>query len=177
MQAQSPGTDITGWVEFDSPKTKLLAKPGNSDDSHTFTFSVTPDDSAEAGSQVEIKIQGRSNQGVGCEQILTVTIGQVHDAKLTLSTSKLSNVEPGSSDSVTLTVENRGNGLDTFSLTTIDLPEGWQISFSQSSVTVNSRHDSNNKASLTPNSIVLSPASASAGTLIVAVREALLLES
>ena len=161
MQAQSPGTDITGWVEFDSPKTKLLAKPGNSDDSHTFTFSVTPDDSAEAGSQVEIKIQGRSNQGVGCEQILTVTIGQIHDARLTLSTSKLSNVEPGSSDSVTLTVENRGNGLDTFSLTTIDLPEGWQISFSQSSVTVNSRHDSNNKASLTATINV--PADALAG--------------
>jgi uncharacterized membrane protein len=80
---------------------------------------------------------------------------------LTLSTSKLSNVEPGSSDSVTLTVENRGNGLDTFSLTTIDLPEGWQISFSQSSVTVNSRHDSNNKASLTTTINV--PADALAG--------------
>ena len=148
-QAQSPGTDISGWVEFDSPRSALLAKPGNSDDSHTFTFSVTPDDSVEAGSQIEIKIQGRSNQGIGCEQTLTVTIGQVHEARLTLSTSKLSNVEPGTSDSVTLTVENRGNGLDTFSLTTMDLPEGWQISFSQSSVTVNSKHNSNNEASLT----------------------------
>ena len=148
-QAQSPGTDITGWVEFDSPRSALLAKPGNSDDSHTFTFSVTPDDSVEAGSQIEIKIQGRSNQGVGCEQILTVTIGQVHEARLTLSTSKLSNVEPGTSDSVTITVENRGNGLDTFSLTTMDLPEGWQISFSQSSVTINSKHNSNNEASIT----------------------------
>ncbi|MEK9739513.1 MAG: NEW3 domain-containing protein, partial [Euryarchaeota archaeon] len=148
-QAQSPGTDISGWVEFDSPRSALLAKPGNSDDSHTFTFSVTPDDSVEAGSQIEIKIQGRSNQGIGCEQTLTVTIGQVHEARLTLSTSKLSNVEPGTSDSVTITVENRGNGLDTYSLTTMDLPEGWQISFSQSSVTVNSKHNSNNEASLT----------------------------
>tara|TARA_B000000557_G_scaffold261291_1_gene260041 strand:- start:125 stop:2809 length:2685 start_codon:yes stop_codon:yes gene_type:complete len=148
-QAQSPGTDISGWIEFDSPRSALLAKPGNSDDSHTFTFSVTPDDSVEAGSQIEIKIQGRSNQGIGCEQTLTVTIGQVHEARLTLSTSKLSNVEPGTSDSVTLTVENRGNGLDTFSLTTMDLPEGWQISFSQSSVTLNSKHNSNNEASLT----------------------------
>ncbi len=161
MQAQSPGNDITGWVQFDSPTSALLAEPGNADDSHTFTFSVTPDDSVEAGSQIEIKIQGRSNQGVGCEQILTVTIGQVHDAKLTLSTSKLSNVEPGTSDSVTLTVENRGNGLDTFSLTTMDIPEGWQVSFSQSSVTVNSRHDSNNKASLT--ATVNVPADALAG--------------
>ena len=141
--------DISGWIEFDSPRSALLAKPGNLDDSHTFTFSVTPDDSVEAGSQIEIKIQGRSNQGVGCEQTLTVTIGQVHEARLTLSTSKLSNVEPGTSDSVTITVENRGNGLDTFSLTTMDLPEGWQISFSQSSVTINSKHNSNNEESLT----------------------------
>ena len=149
MQAQSPGTDISGWIDFDSPKSALLAKPGNSDDSHIFTFSVTPDDSVEAGSQIEIKIQGRSSTGIGCEQTLTVTIGQIHDARMSLSTSKLSNVEPGSSDSVTLTIENRGNGLDTFSLTTMDLPEGWQISFSQSSITINSKHNSNNEASLT----------------------------
>ena len=161
MQAQSPGNDISGWVQFDSPTSALLAEPGNSDDSHTFTFSVTPDDSVEAGSQIEIKIQARSNQGIGCEQILTVTIGQVHDARLTLSTTKLSNVEPGTSDSVTLTVENRGNGLDTFSFTTTDIPEGWQVSFSQSSVTVNSRHDSNNEASLT--ATVNVPADALAG--------------
>ena len=106
MQAQSPGTDISGWIDFDSPKSALLAKPGNSDDSHIFTFSVTPDDSVEAGSQIEIKIQGRSSTGIGCEQTLTVTIGQIHDARMSLSTSKLSNVEPGSSDSVTLTIEN-----------------------------------------------------------------------
>ena len=31
----------------------------------------------------------------------------------------------------------------------MDLPEGWQISFSQSSVTINSKHNSNNEESLT----------------------------
>ncbi len=161
MQAVVNGMDITGWVEFDSPQSKLLSKPGGTEDSHTFTFSITPDDTVEAGMQVEIRIQARSNQGVGCEQTVIVTIGQIHDAKLTLSSSRLSNVEPGSSDSITLTIENMGNGLDTFSLTTSAIPEGWQVSFSQSSITLNSRHDSDNTGSVTATINV--PADALAG--------------
>tara|TARA_B100000902_G_scaffold53463_1_gene60239 strand:- start:24774 stop:27470 length:2697 start_codon:yes stop_codon:yes gene_type:complete len=148
VQASSPGNDISGWVQFDSPRSSLLSKPGTSDDSHTFSFTTTPDDSVEAGSQIEIKIQARSDQGVGCEKTLTVTIGQVHDARMSLSTSRLSNVEPGGSGSVTITLENQGNGLDTFSMTTLDMPEGWQVSFSKSSVTINSKHNSNNEDSL-----------------------------
>ncbi|DAC37105.1 MAG TPA: hypothetical protein D7H79_00050 [Candidatus Poseidoniales archaeon] len=169
MQATSADADISGWVTFDSPKSKLLSKPGGSEDNHEFTLTTSPDDSVEAGTQVEIKIRGMSNQGVGCENILTVTIGQVHDAKLSLSTSKISNVEPGSSGTVTITVENRGNGIDTFSLTTVELPEGWQVSFSQSSVTVNSKHDSNNKASLSADINVPSNALAGDNTVIFGV--------
>ncbi len=161
IQASSPGNDISGWVQFDSPRSTLLSKPGTSDDSHTFSFTTTPDDSVEAGSQIEIKIQARSDQGVGCEKTLTVTIGQVHDARMILSTSRLSNVEPGGSGSVTITIENQGNGLDTFSMTTLDIPEGWQVSFSTSSVTINSKHNSNNEDSLS--ATVNVPANALAG--------------
>ncbi|GIS92127.1 MAG: hypothetical protein CM1200mP21_04220 [Candidatus Poseidoniales archaeon] len=37
-----------------------------------------------------------SRNNSGCEQILTVTVGQSHAASLTLSKNKLNNVEPGS---------------------------------------------------------------------------------
>ena len=84
-QAQNSDHDISGWVDFDNPLSKLLSEPGGSQDSHTFTFSVTPDDSVESGTQVGIKIQGRAGTSVGCEQILTVTVGQSHDASLSLS--------------------------------------------------------------------------------------------
>ena len=86
------GEDISGWIEFDSPRSKLLTEPGSSDDAHTFTFDVTPDDSLEAGTQVAIGIQGRAGSEIGCEKILTVTVGQEFGASMALSKSTLSNL-------------------------------------------------------------------------------------
>ena len=147
MQATSADIDISDWVDFDSPKSKLLSETG-SESIHTFSFTTTPDDSAEADSQIEIMIQGMSNQGVGCEKMLVIRIGQVHEAELSLSTTVLSNVQPGDSGTVSIAIENLGNGADTFSLTTIEIPDGWQSQFSFSSVTVQSKHSSDNEESV-----------------------------
>jgi len=165
-QAQDSDHDIAGWVDFDSPLSKLLSEPGGSQDSHTFTFSVTPDDSIESGTQVGIKIQGRAGTSIGCEQILTVTVGQSHDASMTLSKNKLSNVEPGSSDTVTVQITNQGNGMETMSIGATGLPPGWQISFSQTSVTVGSSHSGNNKETVSAEIFVPEDASAAEDTVI-----------
>ena len=165
-QAQNSDHDISGWVDFDSPLSKLLSEPGGSQDSHTFTFSVTPDDSVESGTQVGIKIQGRAGTTVGCEQILTVTVGQSHAASLTLSKNKLNNVEPGSSDTLSVQITNQGNGMETMSVGAEGLPPGWQVSFSQTSVTVGSANSGNNKETVTAEVFVPEDASAVEDTVI-----------
>ena len=159
-QAQNSDHDISGWVDFDSPLSKLLSEPGGSQDSHTFTFSVTPDDAVESGTQVGIKIQGRAGTTIGCEQILTVTVGQSHAASLSLSKNKLNNVEPGSSDTLSVQVTNQGNGVETMSIGAEGLPPGWQVSFSQTSVTVGSANSGNNRETVTAEVFVPEDASA-----------------
>ena len=159
-QAQNSDHDISGWVDFDSPLSKLLSEPGGSQDSHTFTFSVSPDDSVESGTQVGIKIQGRAGTTIGCEQILTVTVGQSHAAALSLSKNKLNNVEPGSSDTLSVQVTNQGNGMETMSIGAEGLPPGWQVSFSQTSVTVGSANSGNNRETVTAEVFVPEDASA-----------------
>ena len=165
-QAQDSSHDITDWVDFDSPLSKLLSEAGGSQDSHIFTFSVTPDDSIESGTQVGIKIQGRAGTAVGCEQVLTVTVGQSHAATMTLSKNKLSNVEPGTSDTVSIQITNLGNGMETLSIGASGLPPGWQISFSQNSVTVGSVHSGSNKQTISAEVFVPEGASAEEETVI-----------
>ena len=165
-QAQDSDHDITDWIDFNSPLSKLLSEPGGSQDSHTFTFSVTPDDSVESGTQVGIRIQGRAGTAVGCEQTLTVTVGQSHAATMTLSKNKLSNVEPGSSETVSVQITNLGNGMETLSVGATGLPPGWQISFSQNSVTVGSVHSGNNRQTINAEVFVPEDASAEDETVI-----------
>ena len=165
-QAQDSDHDITDWIDFNSPLSKLLSEPGGSQDDHTFTFSVTPDDSVESGTQVGIRIQGRAGTAVGCEQTLTVTVGQSHAATMTLSKNKLSNVEPGSSETVSVQITNLGNGMETLSVGATGLPPGWQISFSQNSVTVGSVHSGNNRQTINAEVFVPEDASAEEETVI-----------
>ena len=165
-QAQDSDHDITDWIDFNSPLSKLLSEPGGSQDGHTFTFSVTPDDSVESGTQVGIRIQGRAGTAVGCEQTLTVTVGQSHAATMTLSKNKLSNVEPGSSETVSVQITNLGNGMETLSVGATGLPPGWQISFSQNSVTVGSVHSGNNRQTINAEVFVPEDASAEEETVI-----------
>ena len=85
---------------------------------------------------------------------------------MTLSKNKLSNVEPGSSDTVSVQITNRGNGMETMSIGATGLPPGWQISFSQTSVTIGSSHSGNNKETVTAEIFVPEDASAAEDTVI-----------
>ena len=69
-----------------------------------------------------------------------ITLGQNKDASLSLSNPRVSNIQPGTTERVELTVKNTGNGQDTFAVGVTNLPSGWQVSMSQSSVTINGRH-------------------------------------
>ena len=131
--------DIGNWISFEGAQSKTLTEPGTSQDSHTFLFTITPDDSVEPGT-VSIKIQARAGVAIACEEILYVTLGQNKDASLSLSDPRISNVPPGTTERVELTVKNTGNGQDTFAVGVTNLPSGWQVSMSQSSVTINGRH-------------------------------------
>jgi len=137
--ATSSEHDVQDWVDFNAPLSKLLQEPGESGDSHTFTFTITPDDSAEPGT-IPVRIQGRAGVAVGCEEIVYVTVGQSRDASISLSNPKISNAEPGTTERIQVIVTNTGNGQDTFALGTSNLPSGWQVSISQSSVTIDSKH-------------------------------------
>ena len=161
-KATADDFDVSGWVDFASPSNAFLGEKNTADDQHTFEFQVTPDDSVEASTQVPIKIQGRSGTEIGCEKILTLNVGQAYDASASLSQSSLSNVEPGTSKSVTMTITNQGNGVDTIQISAVNVPTGWQVSFSQSSVTLPSSQSSNNQGSVTID--VLVPAGATAGS-------------
>ena len=144
----------------------MLGEPGSSDDSHTFTFDVTPDDSLEAGTQIAINIQGRAGTNIGCEKVLTVTVGQEFGAAMTLSKSTLSNVEPGTSGTLSIQITNQGNGQDTMAIGANGLPPGWQVSLSQSSVTLGSSQSSNNKQTISAEVLVPNDASAESDVVI-----------
>ncbi len=137
--AMAEGYDISDWVEFDTPTSRLLSEPGGSQDSTTFDFVIAPDDSVEPGT-IDVYIQGRAGSNVGCESILRVTLGQVRDASLSLTQPTLSNVQPGATESTSIQVTNTGNGQDTYALGVTDLPPGWQVDLSTNSVTVDGRH-------------------------------------
>ena len=163
VQAQSTGgQDISGWVSFDSPTSKLLAEPGNNGDSFSFGFDITPDSSVESGSSVDIRIMAKAGSSIGCEAIVTVRVGQIHDADMSLNTGTISNVEPGSQPQVTIFLENTGNGADTFTLSTNPLPSGWSVSFSPPSHSLNAAQTSNNDATST--AVITVPDDALAGS-------------
>ena len=163
VQAQSSGgEDISGWVSFDSPTSKLLAEPGNNGDSFTFGFDITPDSSVESGSSVDIRIMAKAGSSVGCEAIVTVKVGQIHAGDISLNTGTISNVEPGSQPQVTISLENTGNGADTFTLNTDPLPPGWSVSFSPPSHSLNAAQTSNNEATST--AVITVPDDALAGS-------------
>ena len=61
-----------------------------------------------------------------------------------------------------MTITNRGNGVDTIQISAANVPTGWQVSFSQSSVTLASSQSSNNQGTITID--VLVPEGAAAGS-------------
>ena len=137
--AMSQGLDVSDWVDFDTPTSRLLSEPGQSSDSTTFDFVITPDDSVEPGS-VDVYIQGRAGSNIGCESLLRINLGQVRSASLSLSNPTLSNVDPGGTGETVLQVTNTGNGQDTFALGVVDLTPGWQVQLTQTTITIDGRH-------------------------------------
>ena len=137
--ASSEGFDVSDWVDFDTPTSRLLSEPGGSQDTTSFQFEITPDDSVEPGT-VDVYIQGRAGSSIGCESLLRVNLGQVHDASLSLSNPSVSNVDPGSTASTSMMVTNTGNGQDNFALGVRDLSAGWQVELSETFVTIDGRH-------------------------------------
>ena len=135
----SEGIDVSDWVDFDTPTSRLLSEPGGSQDSTTFQFVITPDDSVEPGS-VDVYIQGRAGSNIGCESLLRVNLGQVRDASLSLSNPSMNNVDPGGTGDTVLQITNTGNGQDTFALGVKDLTPGWQVQLTQTTITIDGRH-------------------------------------
>ena len=137
--ASSEGIDVSDWVDFETPTSRLLSEPGGSQDTTSFEFEITPDDSVEPGS-VDVYIQGRAGSSVGCESLLRVNLGQVHDASLSLSNPSISNVDPGAIASTSMMITNTGNGQDNFAIGVKDLLPGWQVELSETYVTIDGRH-------------------------------------
>jgi len=137
--ATSAGLDVSDWVDFETPTSRLLSEPGGSQDTTSFEFEITPDDSVEPGS-VDVYIQGRAGSSVGCETLLRVNLGQVHDSSLSLSNPTISNADPGSIASTSMMVTNTGNGQDNFALGVKNLLPGWQVELSETYVTIDGRH-------------------------------------
>jgi len=137
--AYSEGLDVSDWVDFDTPTSRLLSEQGGSQDTTSFQFVITPDDSVEPGT-VDVYIQGRAGSNIGCESLLRVNLGQVHDSSLSLSNPSLSNVDPGSTASTSMMVTNTGNGQDNFALGVRELSPGWQVDLSETYVTIDGRH-------------------------------------
>ena len=137
--ATAEGTDVSDWVDFDTPTSRLLSEPGGSQDTTSFEFEITPDDSVEPGS-MDVYIQGRAGSNVGCESLLRVNLGQVHEASLSLSSPSINNVDPGSTASTSMMITNTGNGQDSFSIGAKDLLPGWQVEISETYVTISGKH-------------------------------------
>ena len=137
--ATSEGVDVSDWVDFETPTSRLLSEQGGSQDTTSFEFEITPDDSVEPGT-VDVYIQGRAGSNVGCESLLRVNLGQVRDASLSLSNPSVNNVDPGSTTSTSMLITNTGNGQDNFALGVKDLQPGWQVEISETYVTIDGRH-------------------------------------
>jgi len=137
--ATAAGYDISDWIAFQTPTSRLLEKPNEPGDQTTFTFVITPDDSVEPG-QVDVYIQGRSGASIGCESLLRVTLGQVRDASLTLSSTSMNNVDPGAIGISSILVTNTGNGQDTFALGVKELNPGWIVDLEFTVVTIGGKH-------------------------------------
>ena len=163
VQAPSAGReDISSWVSFESPPSKLLAEPNNNGDTFTFGFDITPDSSVESGSSVDIRIMAKAGSSVGCEATVTIKVGQIHSGDISTNTASISNVEPGSQPQVTIYLENTGNGADTFTLATEPLLSGWSVSFSPPSHSLNAAQTSQNEGSST--AVISVPDDALAGS-------------
>ena len=128
-----------GWVAFVGGASGLLPYDGGSG-SKVFDLKVTPDDSVTAGEEQTIIIQGKDGTTVKCSSELTIIVGQSYGATISLINPQLNNIEPGTSGTTSVTVENTGNGLDNFRVTPSALPAGWSVELDQNVIALDSKH-------------------------------------
>ena len=128
-----------GWVTFVGGTSGLLPYGGGSG-TKEFNLKVTPDDSVTAGEEQTITIQGKDGTTVKCSSELTVIVGQSYGATISMASSQLNNIEPGTSVTTSVTVENTGNGVDNFRITPSSLPAGWSVELDQNVISLDSKH-------------------------------------
>jgi uncharacterized membrane protein len=128
-----------GWVAFVTGTSGLLPYDGGSG-SKEFNLKVTPDDSVTAGEEQTIIVQGKDGSTVKCSSELTIIVGQSYGAIISMTSSQLNNIEPGTSATTSVTVENTGNGNDNFRVTPSSLPAGWSVELDQNVISLESKH-------------------------------------
>jgi len=140
----------SNWVEIENMGLHNLGHGGTGTNPLTFEITVSPDDSVQAGSEHIVNIEGHdgSSGPLLCEVQLRILVGQSHGATVSLSSTTISNVEPGGNGSVTVTASNQGNGPDSLKISTSAPPTGWGVSLSSSTVSVGSRHGTDRTESI-----------------------------
>ena len=136
------------WVSFDGPSSGVLPYTSGGTGTKTFDLLVNPDDSENAGSSNTITIQAKDGNTVKCSEDISIILGQSFDATISLATSSLGPIEPGQNKTSTLTVTNGGNGQDNLRISVSSPPSGWGVQLDQSTVAVNSRHDTGNSVTI-----------------------------
>jgi uncharacterized membrane protein len=131
----------SAWVDYDGASSGILPYD-DGDGTKTFDLTVTPDDSVTAGDESVIVILAKDGNTVKCSKDLRVIVGQSFGAGLSLSTTMLSDIEPGSSGLATLTITNQGNGMDNLRISASAPPSGWSVQLDASTVSVGSKHGS-----------------------------------
>ena len=136
------------WVSVEGASSGLLPYDTSSDE-RTFTLNIEPDDSLDADSVSTVIVQGRDGGTMACEVELRITLGQTKGATVSIPQSMMSNIEPGTSRTTTVTVTNNGNGADSFRISASAPPGGWTVSFDVSTITLGSKHASDRSADVT----------------------------
>ena len=133
----------SGWVSFVGGSSGLLPYDGAG--TKAFNLKVNPDDSVNAGDEQTVYIQGKDGNQVKCNAELAITVGQSFGASISMTSSQLNNIEPGTSATTSVTVENTGNGVDTFRITPSSVPSGWTVELEETLVTLDSKHTPDRK--------------------------------
>lgn len=139
----------SSWVKVDGTSSGLLPYD-NGNGERAFDFTVSPDDSVTAGSETVVRIVGKdgNNAPDKCQSDLRIIVGQSRGASISLANAVLSNIEPGSNKSTTLTITNQGNGQDNLRVASSIAPTGWAVQLETSTVSVGSRHGNEKSANV-----------------------------
>lgn len=149
VHASSVGSK-SSWVQVDGPTSSGLLPYDNGDGERAFDFIVSPDDSVTAGSETVVQIVGKdgNNGPIKCQADLRIIVGQSRGASISLANALLSNIEPGSNKSTTITITNQGNGQDNLRVASSIAPTGWAVQLDASTVSVGSRHGNEKSATV-----------------------------